>query len=483
MPAGLDTQQVAGIQRSNAREVTPLSIWGDDTLVYRSIIALAAGAVPLIALGNWLAHGTPWGSQLVVAAVLLAGAVICYALSRRGMQDTAAALLIGIIWLAATIFAFATEFGLHSSAIYLYLPCLLYTVLFFGVAIASIELALTLAALLLMYWAEQSGSIGGLRAFNEHSSNLVFLTGIVVTCIGTFTVGLVYHRRVASESARVVTEAGERRVAMEQAQLAQAQLETANARLQALNGELAAQARSHEQEIVRAKRDIDLYHDVISRDLPASLQALRAALAAPDHGTEARLQREIGHIAAVTGALDELGRSGEPPPRREPIDLSVLAREVAGQLRGRSRYARVRFDIGTSLHAQGDRKLVAALLGHLIKRAATACLAELEPVVQVGGGSLEGRAVFYVRDNGPGMDEAQREKMFRPFERAGTQEDTVDIGIVSARRIAERHGGELFVDSAPGKGSTFFFTLCPLPPQSPLSALSAPSAPSAPSAS
>ena len=71
--------------------------------------------------------------------------------------------------------------------------------------------------------------------------------------------------------------------------------------------------------------------------------------------------------------------------------------------------------------------------------------------------------MFFVRDNGPGMKSSQRDKLFRPFERNGTrngsQDDTVDIGIVSARRIVERHGGELVIESQPGEGTTIFFSL------------------------
>jgi signal transduction histidine kinase len=69
--------------------------------------------------------------------------------------------------------------------------------------------------------------------------------------------------------------------------------------------------------------------------------------------------------------------------------------------------------------------------------------------------------VFYVSDNGPGMDAATQEKLFRPVAPGSTMENTVDIGIVSARRIAERHGGELFVETASGRGTTYFFTLTP----------------------
>jgi len=60
------------------------------------------------------------------------------------------------------------------------------------------------------------------------------------------------------------------------------------------------------------------------------------------------------------------------------------------------------------------------------------------------------------------MDPAECERLFRPFGAQGARpEDTVDIGIVSARRVAERHGGELSVESAPGRGTAYFFTLAP----------------------
>jgi C4-dicarboxylate-specific signal transduction histidine kinase len=101
------------------------------------------------------------------------------------------------------------------------------------------------------------------------------------------------------------------------------------------------------------------------------------------------------------------------------------------------------------------------MLSHLIKRAASACHAEPEPRLHVGSGSRDGRSVFFVSDNGPGLDPADSERLFRPIDRSGAHDDTVDIGIVSARRIAERHGGELLVDSTPGGGTTYFFTLTP----------------------
>jgi len=459
VPVVSDTPKTAGFPRGLAREVSPLSLWGGDTLIYRSVIAMACVALPLIAGVNWALRGTVSWPQLALAAALLAAGLLCYWLSRIGKRDIAAAMLIGMIWISATIYAFESGYGMHSAVIFMYLPCALYSALFFGLVVASVEVGLTIAVLVLMYFAEERGHLGGAAGFVAHGTNFNFLLGVVITSIGTLIAGVVYHRRVEREAARVVAEAGERRVAMEQAQLAQVQLETANARLQALNAEMYAQARKHEHETVRARRDLDLYHDVLSKDLPRALQASRAILAATDANSEALLLQEIDRMESVIGALGELGQSTAPSLQRTPVDLSPLANDAIKQLRAGGRYARVRFDVDANLRAEGDRQLLAALLRHLLKRAAAACQAEPEPLVHVGSGSRDGRSLFFVRDNGQGMDEARLANLFRPFGHARTQDDTMDIGIVSARRIVELHGGELLAESAPGKGTMFLFSL------------------------
>ncbi len=459
MSVGCEDQKTAGLPQGIVREVTPLSLWGGDTLIYRSIIYLSGLAVPVIAAVNWYLRGNLSWPQLGVAGSIFLGATACFALAKVGRRDIAAALLIGVLWLTVTIYCFNSGYGMHSAAAFVYLPLMLYTALFFGLLIASVELALTLAVLVIMYVAEERGHLGGAALFAEQGTNFNFLFGVILTSVGTLAVGVVYQRRVEREAARVVAEAEQRRLAMEQAQQAQAQLQTAHAKLQQLNDALAERGRFRDLEMARAKRDIDLFHDVVSKDFPASLRVLREAIASPDEHTEARLQRELGHMEAVVSSLEELGRHGQPALLRAGVDLSALVREVVRQLRGTRELADVRFDVENNQHAQGDQRLLATLLRHLVKRAARACRGESGPLVRFGGGSLDGRAGFFVHDNGPGMDAARREKLFRPFERNGSQDDTVDIGIVSARRIVERHGGELVIDSSPGKGTTIFFFL------------------------
>lgn len=460
MQSATQLRQAPEPSRGISRPGAPASFRGGEILIYKSIVLLTGVALPVVAAINWLAFGALAWSQVAFSAALLTGALLSWFLSRSGRREVAAVVLIGVLWTAATIYAFESGYGMHSSAIFVYLPCLLYTAFFFGLPIAAVELLLTVTALLVMYFAEESGRLGGAAEFARQGTNFNFLVGVILTSIGTLIVSLVYHRRIERDTAALAAEAERRRVAMEQAEQSQAQLATANARLQALNVELEAQGRQHALESVRVRRDIDLVYDVIAKDVLGSLPTMRTAIEAVDVHTASRLHKEIARIEASVGALGEFGSRGDPGLVRSNVDLSNLANDHIRELRGLSRYARVRFDVDPGLRAHANQEQVAALLRHLVKRACASCLSELEPLVHVGSGSNDGQAMFFVRDNGPGMDAMQREALFRPFGRRDL-DNTMDIGIVSARRIAERHGGQLFVESGLGRGTIYFFTLSP----------------------
>ena len=101
-------------------------------------------------------------------------------------------------------------------------------------------------------------------------------------------------------------------------------------------------------------------------------------------------------------------------------------------------------------------QLIQNLVGNALK-----FHSEEPPKVHVGARREKDRWLLFVRDNGIGIDSQFWERIFVIFQRLHNREEYqgTGIGLAIARKIVERHGGQIEVDSTPGEGSTFSFTL------------------------
>jgi len=83
-----------------------------------------------------------------------------------------------------------------------------------------------------------------------------------------------------------------------------------------------------------------------------------------------------------------------------------------------------------------------------------------DPQIAIGIRSEQDKQVFYVSDNGMGIESEYHERIFNTFEKLDPQSGGIGVGLALVKRIIERHGGGIWVESAGfGKGSTFCFTL------------------------
>jgi light-regulated signal transduction histidine kinase (bacteriophytochrome) len=107
----------------------------------------------------------------------------------------------------------------------------------------------------------------------------------------------------------------------------------------------------------------------------------------------------------------------------------------------------------------GDFEILTKVLRHLIRNAIEYCDAP-SPHVDVSCRQVESDWVFSVQDNGPGIDPAFQERVFGPFKRLhGREHPGNGLGLAFCERAIEWHGGRMSLESAPGAGSTFYFSL------------------------
>ena len=149
---------------------------------------------------------------------------------------------------------------------------------------------------------------------------------------------------------------------------------------------------------------------------------------------------------------------------QEPVNLSELALEVAGELQHAEPERKVDWHIEEGMTAMADPGLMRAMLQNLLGNAWKYTSQTPQAKVQFTcTGKSGGLTVFCVSDNGAGFDMARAAKLFQPFQRLHGPDEFVGLGIglATVRRIVARHGGLLKAESAPGQGARFWFTLQP----------------------
>jgi signal transduction histidine kinase len=207
------------------------------------------------------------------------------------------------------------------------------------------------------------------------------------------------------------------------------------------------------------------YTAILSDDYAERLDA-----AAREH--LARITASARNAVAMMDGLLAFSRVGRHELVLAEVDVRALVREIHAELcAGLNGHGGARPDLspdpspdlsmGELPSVRADPTLLRTLFTNLLGNAFKFTRAVPEPRIEVGGYVQGESTVFYVEDNGIGFDMRHADKLFAVFERLVSQADYEGhgVGLAIVARIAERHGGGVRAEGAPGKGATFFVTL------------------------
>lgn len=225
--------------------------------------------------------------------------------------------------------------------------------------------------------------------------------------------------------------------------------------------------------ILNAKNDeLIRINYAMSHDLKSPLVTIQTFLGYLEQDTRnldaPRMEKDFEYIRNAANKmsllLDELlklSRVGYIKNPLEEISLQALVQEALALVAGRIAQQSVQVKVTDEpILLYGDRVRLVEVFQNLLDNAVKFMGNQPEPRVEIGVEQAGAETVFFIRDNGIGIDMRDQAKIFNLFEKFDPAMEGTGIGLALVKRIVEIHGGKIWVESeGPGKGATFRFTL------------------------
>ena len=232
-----------------------------------------------------------------------------------------------------------------------------------------------------------------------------------------------------------------------------------------------------ENELKRSNQDLEQFAYVASHDLQAPLRIIVSFAELLRERYDGQLDDKAKTYLSfmVDGArrMQRLVRDllayahvGSHVAPYASVALEPVVRRVLGLLEASMHESGATVDIGDLPLVSADENQLYLVFQNLISNALTFRDSETVPEIRIAAQRLDDRWCISVADNGIGIEAAHAERVFQMFQRLNDRSkyEGSGIGLAIVQRIVEQHGGRVWLESAPGVGSTFYFTLAPATP-------------------
>lgn len=301
----------------------------------------------------------------------------------------------------------------------------------------------------IMQWIDHRG---GLWAHTYSSETRVF----VIVISGVFFYWLAYLSGTLSELLR-----------------------RANEELASTRAVIAEQNRLLEQRVRERTRDLEERTDeleelvyAVTHDLQnvavASTETARKLIEFDGPQLSTRGQRYADRLVRDCRAMAQMLRDllaavsqSEVTERRELVDVNAIVREAIARAQGAVETKNIDIAVRPLPAMHADQQKIHHVFENLLSNACKYVGDKPEPRIEIGGAEHDGTIDYWVRDNGVGVEPSQVGRIFQLYHRApnqtvaGVEQQGHGIGLAVVKRIVQRYGGRIWVESTPGEGATF----------------------------
>lgn len=237
--------------------------------------------------------------------------------------------------------------------------------------------------------------------------------------------------------------------------------------LEEVNLELQARTES----LTLANRELEAFSYSVSHDLRTPLRGIdgfSAALLEDCKDLDEQSKQYLHHVRSGAQRMGEiiddllnLARINRIKISPQPVNLSQIAEETIKSLQSAAPDRQISVFVQQGVGASGDPGLLRILIENLLSNAWKFTSKALGASIEFGSQRKADETIYFVRDNGVGFDMKFSDKLFTAFQRLHSSEQYsgTGVGLATAKRIVERHGGRIWSESSVGKGTTFYFSL------------------------
>lgn len=175
-----------------------------------------------------------------------------------------------------------------------------------------------------------------------------------------------------------------------------------------------------------------------------------------------RIKEATSKMQKLLSELLELSRIGRMMNEPEEVPFEDIVQDVLKVVEGQIHNRDVSVNVASGFPTvYGDKARIVEVMQNLIDNACKYMGDQAQPQIEIGHTiEQDDKPVFYVRDNGMGIEAKHHERVFGLFNKLDTKTEGSGIGLALVKRIVEIHKGRIWVESdGLGKGATFFFTL------------------------